>query len=184
MKPYFLPLAAACLSSGCASVMVERAKPESEGVRFYRPDMYVLVSYEVTDQCVVNVKKTFLPLPNKNEEYVIRARAGIGSVTFKPTLEQGWNLTGFEATADSKVSETITALAALITAVRPQSEATLTDKKREDDCATKVKDVKPRPGLYRLEYTNGQVSGFTHVPLLGEEIQKAVRPGRGRPATR
>ena len=39
-----------------------------------------------------------------------------GSATMKPTLQDGWMLTGLEATSDTKTSETITAMASLVTA--------------------------------------------------------------------
>jgi hypothetical protein len=49
-------------------------------------------------------------LPNKNEEYAIKVKSGIGSVDTKFTLENGWNLTQFGETRDSNTPELITAL--------------------------------------------------------------------------
>ena len=35
-------------------------------------------------------------------------------LTFKPTLENGWNLTAFDSTVDTKIPETINALAGMM----------------------------------------------------------------------
>ncbi len=54
---------------------------------------------------------TVVWMPDLSQEYIIRARPGLGSVAFNPTLENGWNLTGLNASADSKTAELLTALA-------------------------------------------------------------------------
>jgi len=49
-----------------------------------------------------------------SQENIIQAKSWIGSVTFNPTLENGWNLTGLNATADSKTAELLTSVAGFI----------------------------------------------------------------------
>jgi hypothetical protein len=55
---------------------------------------------------------TFMMLPDYSQEYIIQWKPGIGSVTPSFTLADGWNLTGFASTIDSKLSEFVTSLAA------------------------------------------------------------------------
>jgi hypothetical protein len=47
-------------------------------------------------------------LPDFSQEYVIKWRAGAGSVNTQFELTDGWNLTGFNSTADSQLDEAIT----------------------------------------------------------------------------
>jgi hypothetical protein len=49
-------------------------------------------------------------LPDKNEEYVLKVRSGLGRVDARFTLENGWNLTGLNEVRDSQAPEMITAL--------------------------------------------------------------------------
>jgi hypothetical protein len=81
------------------------------GVRFYRAVPHVLISQTTDGLCTLTV----VQLPNYDKEYIIIPHRGIGIVTFNPTLADGWNLTAFSATVDSKVPETLTAIASLMT---------------------------------------------------------------------
>jgi len=58
----------------------------------------------------------FTWLPDYSEEYVITWEAGIGSVDPSFTLTDGWNLTGFASSVDSKFSDNLSAVASLATA--------------------------------------------------------------------
>ena len=97
------------LMVSCASVEITRITPENpykEGIRFYRPYPYLWVTKDKDG----NLQGTIYYLPNKNEEYAIKVKSGVGSVDTKFTLENGWNLIQFGETRDSKTAEMITAL--------------------------------------------------------------------------
>ena len=57
-----------------------------------------------------NLESKIIYLPNKNEEYAIKVKSGIGTVDTKFTLEDGWRLTQFGETRDSKTVEMVNAL--------------------------------------------------------------------------
>jgi hypothetical protein len=106
---------AAALLGACAAVTVKPCPTtgctDSEGVRFYRPAHYALVTYIVNEMKVPignDVKLIVLPDPAK--EFVIQRRSGFGSASVNATLTDGWNLTAFGASADAKISELVTAL--------------------------------------------------------------------------
>ena len=95
--------------SGCAGVRIIKItheNPYEEGIRFYAPHPYLWVTKDTSG----NLQASIVWLPNKNEEYAIKVKSGIGSVDTKFTLENGWNLTQFGETRDSKTPELITAL--------------------------------------------------------------------------
>lgn len=80
----------------------------TDGLRFYRPHPYLLVT-EGSD----GIKSQIVYLPDKSQEYVVRQNVGIGSSDLSLTLENGWNLTALGHKLDTKVPETLTALAGL-----------------------------------------------------------------------
>jgi hypothetical protein len=125
--------------TGCAGVQIARITPENpnqEGVRFYRPHPYLWVTKDKDG----NLQVTFMWLPNKNEEYAIKVKSGIGSVDVKFKLADGWNLTEFGEVRDSKIPETITALT-----------GSLKDLKGVLELAKKEE---LNPGLYMLIFDN------------------------------
>jgi len=95
----------------CARIEIrpERSADET-GLRFYRPKPYLWVA--LTDKGACEAK--ILYLPDTSTTWVIRPRAGIGEIAFKPTLTDGWNLTAFDAEVDTKVAETLGAIGTLI----------------------------------------------------------------------
>lgn len=106
-------LIALCVLCGCSKVIVEQYNPTtySDGIRFYRPQPYILVSQTKDDKGNLTGNSiSIVYLPDPTQEYVIRERALLGTVSMKPTLTDGWNLVGLETTIDSKIPETITAL--------------------------------------------------------------------------
>jgi hypothetical protein len=95
--------------SGCAGVRIVKITPQNpyeEGIRFYAPHPYLWVTKDTSG----NLQASIVWLPNKSEEYAIRVKSGIGAIDTKFTLENGWNLTQFGETMDSKTPELITAL--------------------------------------------------------------------------
>ncbi len=64
--------------AGCTPFTVTRVQTSAdntEGIRFYRPKPYLLVT--ATDR---GPAVTVVSLPDPNEEYVIRSRQGLGSI--------------------------------------------------------------------------------------------------------
>jgi hypothetical protein len=139
--------------TGCASVTVKKVPAGDlgnlEGIRFYRPTPYLLISDASNDSgdsarasekgpnaSANKVQFSIVWMPDLSQEYIIQAKPGLGSVSFNPTLENGWNLTGLNATADSKAAELLTALAGFI-------PKTLMG-------ATSSRAPAGKPGMYRL----------------------------------
>ena len=122
-------------ASGCAAVKVNRAKEGAEGVRFYPPHPYLLVSQSKEG----DLQGTIVYLPKFNEPYLVSVSSGFGSVDAKLTLENGWNLTQFGAVADSKSDALITALSGLLTSAAAKGLLT-------------KKDAVLAPGLYAIEF--------------------------------
>jgi nitrogen fixation protein len=108
-KKIYLMMGMVLLMVSCARVDITKISsdhPYRQGIRFYRPHPYLWVTKDKDG----SLKGTIYWLPNKNEEYVIRVKSGIGTVDTKFTLENGWNLTQFGETRDSKTPEMIEAL--------------------------------------------------------------------------
>jgi hypothetical protein len=122
-------------ASGCAAVKVRPAKEGAEGVRFYPPHPYLLVSQSKEN----GIQGTIVYLPKVNEPYLVSVSSGFGSVDAKLTLENGWNLTQFGAVADSKSEALITALSGLLTSAGARGLLTR-------------KDQELVPGLYAIEF--------------------------------
>ena len=81
---------------------------------------------------------TFEWLPDYSQEYIITWNAGIGTVNPSFTLTNGWNLTTFNSTVDSKTSQNLSAIASLATA----AASALTKANGFDGV-----------GLYRMKFT-------------------------------
>lgn len=118
--------------SGCASVVIRKVPVGNaaiEGIRFYRPRPYLMVSESTTESKPASGAKvsdsipalqfTIVWLPDLSQEYAIQGKPGLGSIEYAPTLENGWNLTAMSAKADSKTAELLTAIAGFI----PQAKA-------------------------------------------------------------
>lgn len=156
----------ALFAAGCARISITKLHNEEdyqEGVRFFRPSPYLWIVKQIRDGKEV-VENKIVWLPDLSEEYVARVVPGIGSADFKPTLEGGWMLTGFDVKTDSKVPEMIGAVSGLVA-----TEAKLFRFKG----AEKTSDLKP--GLYRFIFdlnknseTFGKVKGIEPVYLVVE----------------
>jgi|OpeIllAssembly_1097287.scaffolds.fasta_scaffold858273_1 nitrogen fixation protein len=101
--------------AACSRVEVIRlssaADATTKGLRFNRPSPYLL-TVETKDGCAHSI----VYLPDPEEVYAIQVHSALGSVDAKVTLENGWNVTTFGQTTDSKIPETITAVTGLLTA--------------------------------------------------------------------
>lgn len=140
---FFLPF----LLFACAEVAVKRVTPNdinTPGVRYYRPYPYLLVNNQSEYKVIY--------LPKMDEEYSISTSPGFGSAGATCNLADGWNLTEYSDKLDSKVPETIDAVAGLL---------------KEAAAAAKggvgVKGLPP--GLYRFDFDkqSGFVTGIKEV---------------------
>jgi hypothetical protein len=152
MKILWGVLVAVLTSGGCAGIdvrpltTIERANEqdpdkasELRGIRFFRSSAYLLVRQTGSDgSCDV----TIAYYQNVDEPYILIPQPGIGSITFTPTLTDGWNLTGFSGTVDSKVSEMIAAAATVAAAA----------------VAAAVPAEKPEQPTSRVELNNTEMS--------------------------
>ena len=140
-------VAACCvglLLCGCAHVVVRHVGPndKSDGVHFYEPRPYLLISDQPTDKgtngMVHSYNSTIIYLPDKSQRYVVQIKQGWGTVNGSVKLANGWMLDTFGAQTDSKGPETITAVTGLLKEAGGLAMAT---KGNEQSKA----------GLYRIE---------------------------------
>jgi nitrogen fixation protein len=157
MKNRFYLLSLIFLMAGCAGVEVTEItskNPYKEGVRFYRPWPYLLVTKDEDGK--FQTKNIYLP--KMNEEYVINVKSGMGTVEASFTLTDGWQLTQLGDKRDSKIPETIGAITGAATGLKTVLETT------KAPGPAKAKSL-PSPGLYRYEFdNNGLVTGL--IPVL------------------
>lgn len=108
MKRFYWLSVLIFLMAGCSTVEITRVSDSaySDGLRFYRPASYLLVTKDKEG----NLQTFVISLPNKNEEYVIKPKVRLGTAEVNVTLEGGWNLTQLGTRLDTKIPETITAL--------------------------------------------------------------------------
>ena len=130
--------------SACATVEIIKVTDSAyeDGLRFYRPEPYLLVTKDKEEKLQTSV----IYLPNKTQEYALRTKPGIGAIEMSATLTHGWNLTEIGAKIDSKVPETITALAGVLTAAGGLGVARTT--------------LTLDPGLYRIDFDKN--TGFAY----------------------
>ncbi len=150
MQRIFILMLAVTMVS-CSAVEITKVSDStySDGVRFYRPEPYLLVTKDKDG----NLQTSIISLPNKNEEYVIKPKVRLGTVEVSATLEGGWNLTQLGTKADTKIPEMITALTGTLQAA--------------GGIAALRTSLPLEPGLYRIEFdkTTGEVSGVKKITL-------------------
>ncbi len=146
-----LALAFLALSlAGCTPFTVTRLhapEDDTEGIRFYRPRPYVLVTATDKGPAVAVVS-----LPDPSEEYVIRHKQGLGSSQFTAKLADGWNLVEIGHSADSRLPETLTALGALTAATGA--------------FAMKGPAEALTPGLYEIVFDNKTITGLRKINVI------------------
>jgi len=115
-----------------------------------------------------------------------------GKSEMKPVLQDGWMLTSLDVTEDSKTAETLTAVAALVSAATTGKSPAGAAK--APGAAPKGKSGAPsdlstlftrrtgilRPGLYRFDYDeSGLLTGLTPVEFFtGAGIVRPTADGR------
>ena len=128
------------LLSGCGKVWVVRVdqdaagtEEKTQGVRFYRPAPYVWIApITPPNTSVPAYTAQIVFLPDPEAEYVIHWKNGwFGSVHPKFAIENGWNLTSFEADVNTGLSAAIALQGTL---------------------SKEIKVAGDIPGLYKLKY--------------------------------
>lgn len=107
--------------SGCAQVKVTHVADgdDSDGVHFYEPRPYLLVGVQtVKDDKGEHTQYTsqIIWLPDHSRRYKVEIKPGWGTVDGSAKLSNGWMLTELGAKSDSKIPETLNAIAGLVTA--------------------------------------------------------------------
>lgn len=126
------------LMLSCAELEIRKSRgPNDEGLPYYRPMPYLLISMSDNGFC----KSEIIVLPDRSEEYRIIARPGMGSIEFGPTLDKGWNLTAFNSKVDTQTDENIEAVTGLISTLASLGVA---GKSSEEGTIG--------PGLYQFVY--------------------------------
>lgn len=105
----------------------------------------------------------------------MRAKAGIGTASLQPVLVDGWMLTSLQGSADSKVAETLTAVAGIVAAQKGNA-GTSTDKSDKGKAGgggqanQAKKDRALPPGLYALTYdSGGLLTGVCAVAYFSDD---------------
>ena len=163
MKRFLLLVALSLWITACAGVEITRLASDNDykqGIRFYRPYPYVLIS-KTKDDGTLQARTVFLP--KMNEEYVIYVRSGFGTVNASFDLTDGWNLTKFGDIRDSKIPDTINAVTGFL-------------KETASILETKGKPIPElEPGLYRYNFDkSGFVNGLVLV-LKFKDVPRDVQ---------
>ena len=121
MKRHLILLFVGLLASGCANVSVKHVSfdDKSNGVHFYEPKPYLLVSKtpkEDKDGKVLppGFSSQIIYLPNPKQRYAVTINPGWGTVDGSVKLVNGWMLDSLGSKMDSKMPETITAISGLL----------------------------------------------------------------------
>jgi hypothetical protein len=105
-----------CIIYGCSSVQIysDSNQKNKTGLKFYNVKPYILV--ELKSEKDLTVKTSVIYLPDlANPQYLI-VKPGMGSNELKMAFTNGM-LNSYGLTSDSKVAETITSLAGLISKI-------------------------------------------------------------------
>jgi hypothetical protein len=117
-------------------------------------------------------------LPDLTRPMAMSMQAGLGTASLKPTLVNGWALTGFDATADSKTAEILASVAQVIGAWKnPGNKDTGgTDTSTKGGGASQLL----RPGLYEFHYDQfGRLVALCPIVFLDQarpvEVARSAR---------
>jgi hypothetical protein len=158
-KPVLLLLPCLVLGIACAGVSVERIRSDADyrgGVRFYRPQPYLLVT-----DAKGAIETSIVYLPKISEEYALRVRPGLNGVDAKAAFDQGWNLTSLGDARTNGAAEILTAVGGLA-----RSAAALEGVLAEPSAPL-------APGLYAIEFdpVTGLARSLRRVNLAVENAK-------------
>jgi hypothetical protein len=124
MQRCLVPLVCcACFLTGCSSVKVTHVPDDdtSEGVHFYEPRPYLLVTKteakDANGKVTSNLVNQILWLPDHSHRCKAVVKSRWGSVNGSVKLLNGWMLDTLGAQTDSKIPETIAAVGGLVAAI-------------------------------------------------------------------
>ena len=109
--------------AGCAGykvLPVDSKNDAQEGLRFYRPQPYLVVREDTTGKKAGTERRLayeVIYLPDYSKGYVMQRRGGLGTVEASVKLTNGWMLAELGMKTDSQVPQTIEAIAKIIPAV-------------------------------------------------------------------
>ena len=143
---FIVILSVVYFSAGCTPRIrvIANPKPHQNGIRYYRPKPYLLVTSgqvaKITNSSDKTVTTTTVPdiryvniqlqyLPDFEEEYALDVRTGFGTADVSITLDDGWNLTAVNQKLDSKTNENIRAVSDLIGSIAKSAAALAPDDK-------------------------------------------------------
>lgn len=136
------------LFAGCSYIEIRPALisdlPDQNGLPFWRPAVYFWIGKDKNGNCTATVQY----LPDPTQKYLIIPHYGLGSLSFKPTLKDGWNLTSFDSTVDTKIPETLKTIPSLIQSGKKAISPLFFEKPAAPK--NQVKILTLPPGLYRL----------------------------------
>ena len=158
-KPALCLLPCLLLLNACAGVSVERIRSDADykgGVRFYRPQPYLLVT-----DAKGAIETSIVYLPKVSEEYALRVRPGFNGVDAKAAFDQGWNLTSLGDARTNGAAEILTAVGGLA-----RSAAALEGALAEPSAPL-------APGLYAIEFdpATGLARSLRRVNLAVENAK-------------
>jgi hypothetical protein len=145
--------------TGCAHLEIEPvavSDKSKQGLRFGKPVPYVSLGVS-GGSCTGQI----VWLPDPETEYRADPQTGLfGTVDFKPSLQDGWMLTSFDSTTDSKLSDVISSLTGLFGgAAGGGAAATAAEKSGGSSGVSKAPAAAPAPGiplgLYRINLAQG-----------------------------
>lgn len=168
-------LAVVLVASGCAHVEIRPSRSDdTNGIRFFRPRPYLWITINQQGQCAPTIDY----LPDMKTEYIIvpHTKWRIGAVSVGPTLTNGWNLTAFNAAVDTKVPETINAVAGLLEkSATAGKNAKDIQTLREGSLEVEKPEVRLSPGLYRLDFDKeGVIAGVSPIFHLVDKDGKPI----------
>jgi len=164
MRNKLLVVTLLAMLAGCAGIKIVKVTDDStEGLRFYRPEPYLIVTSSST---------TIQWLPNFKQEYAVQVRSGwFGSIEPKIALDNGWNLTSLGGTITSNGSGAVTSITSLLTTVAPLVglkgfKATENESGKGYEENVRAAN-KLQPGIYRFDFdANGRITNLK--PVLPE----------------
>jgi hypothetical protein len=152
--------------SACATAEIRKVTKDDtvEGVRFYRPTPYLLVSLTGAEgqqggSWNLDLSYQIIWLPNTSQQYEIRPKGFVGTADLTVTLTDGWNLQQFTLNREGHAAETFKeAVGGFTSLVGALSEEA-------------IEGLRFRPGLYRLEFDDktGHLKSIVEVPAPWQE---------------
>ena len=123
-------------------------------------------------------------LPDYSRPFSVSIWSGIGSVQMKVALQDGWMLTSLDGSADSKVSETLTALASIASSIAgATSGGAAAGGKQGKGNALGILSLPAqnllKPGLYEFKYDGEEkFVGLFAVTYFCDDGPMAVASGQ------